>query len=234
MTTASDIITAAYREAQIIAISASPTTAETTEALNRLNSLVLSVFGGEAGEELTDLAIGGEFDRSQLVSDHVPADTRLVLNLGSAQTLSLDPQPYNGERVAVADAGANLVTHNLILDGNSRRIETAATVTLNTSSLARQWMYRADLGNWVRLTSLAAGDEMPFPVEFDDYFIIGLAIRLNPRHRSDGMSQESATRWQRQEGQLQARYRKPRRLQDWGSRGLLGQSRGVFSRDLLR
>lgn len=233
MATASEIIRAAYREAQIVAITALPTAAETTEALTRLNALVLSVFGNEVGSELSDIAIGGEFDQSSIVSQAVPDDARLILNLDGARTIPLDPRPYNGQRVAVADAGYTLDTANLTLDGNGRRIEAAATLTLATEGLSRQWMYRADTANWVRLSDLAIGDTMPFPTEFDDWFVIMLAMRLNPRHRSDGMSQESIAALDRQTTALQARYRKPRKQQDWGSLGLLGQRGRDLGSELL-
>lgn len=232
MTTASEIITAAYRESNLVAISGSPTTAETTEALARLNSLIPGVLGSEVGEELSDLTIGGEFDQSAFVSDHIPANVRLQLNLTAARTLYLDQRPYDGQRVAVTDAGYTLDTYNLTLNGHGRRIEATATVVLSTEGLSRQWMYRADTGNWVRLTGLLAADEMPFPVEFDDYFIIELALRLNPRHSVE-IAPASMMRHQNQASQIQARYRKPRRVQDWGSLGLLGQGGRNLGGELL-
>lgn len=233
MALASEIIRAAYRESQIIAISASPTASEAAEALDRLNAILASVMGSEVGRSLRDLTIGGEYDQSVIVGDYVPEDTRLVIN-GGGTTYRLHPRPYDGQRVAVADAGYTFDTANVTLDGNGRRIETTATVTLATEGMARQWMYRADTGNWVRLTDLAAGDTMPFPTEFNDYFITMLAMRLNPRHRSENMSAESVAAFQRQEGQLMARYRKRRPQQDWGSLGLLGQwGRNLGGTELL-
>ena len=223
MSLASAVIRSAYRESQIIAISGSPTTAETTEAIARLNSLILSVMGSEVGQEFNDLIIGGEFDQSP--DDFAPVNTRLVLKLSAARTVKLNPYPFDGERFAVADAGANLATYNLTLNPNGRRIEAAATLVLATNSLARQWLYRADTGNWVRVTDLAAADEMPFPSEFDDYFITALAMRLNPRHGAQ-MAQESAAAYKRQLSQLQARYRRPRPRQDLGTLGMMGGSFG--------
>ncbi len=57
MTTATVIISAAYREGNIIAAGATPTSAEQTEALERLNRLVTGLYGAEMGEELTDWLI---------------------------------------------------------------------------------------------------------------------------------------------------------------------------------
>lgn len=233
MSLASSIITAAYRECQIVGITASPTTLETNEALTRLNSLLASVFGFEVGQELTDLSIGGEFDQSNIVREAVPDDARLVVSQSAAASVSLDPRPYDGQRVAVVDAAGTFASYNFTLDANGRKIEAAATLALATNGMSRQWMYRADTANWVRLSDLAAANEMPFPSEFDDYFITSLAMRLNPRHRAERMSDESIAALERQRVQIQARYRKRRRTQDWGSLGLLGQCGRNLGGDLL-
>ena len=221
MALASDIIRRGYRRSNLISISRTPTAAETTEALEHLNGIIQSTVGSEAGQELGDINIGGTYDQS--FGDYAPANARLVLSLAAARTIKLHPQPYDGQRVAIADAGANLDTYNLILDGNGRRIETTATVTLNTASLSRQWMYRADAGNWVRITDLVAADTMPFPTEFDDYFVTALALQLAPAN-SASLPAEVMDRYRRAEGQIQARYRKPVRQQDSGTYGLMGQN----------
>jgi hypothetical protein len=117
VTLASDIITAAYRESNLIPLVATPSTAQQTEALNRLNPLILSTVGSEAGSELSDLPIGGEFDRSDLVSNGVPRNARLIVNLSGARSINLDPCPYEGQRVAIADAGANFGPHRGIGGG---------------------------------------------------------------------------------------------------------------------
>jgi hypothetical protein len=81
---ASDIITAAYREPEIVAKVTAPDTIEVAEGLALLNNLVLSVVGNEVGKELHDIAVGGAYDQSQFVSSWIPENARLVLNLGSA------------------------------------------------------------------------------------------------------------------------------------------------------
>jgi hypothetical protein len=232
---ASDIITAAYREPEIVAKVTAPDTIEVAEGLALLNNLVLSVVGNEVGKELHDIAVGGAYDQSQFVSSWIPENARLVLNLGSARSVSAHPRPYDGQRMAIADAGNNLATRNLTLSGNGRLIEGATSVTLNVNGTARQWMYRADTGNWVRISSLAAGDEMPFPQEFDDYFQVRLALRLVSRH-STSLAPESQLALRRAETQLRARYRRPRGQQDMGTLGLLNSNRYGFGgcSDLLR
>lgn len=221
MTLASETITRAYRESNLLALSATVTTAQQNEALPLLNTLILSSVGNEAGAELHEITIGGTYDQSQFCSSWVPDNARLILNLTGARTFTLHPHPYSGQRIAIADAKSNLNTYNLTLSGNGRMIEGAATnLILSTNGMSRQWLYRD--GNWAKISSLAAGDTMPFPEEFDDYFITGLALRLNPRF-AQAFSQESAAALQRQRSQLRARYRRPRQQQELGTLGLMGQ-----------
>lgn len=152
---------------------------------------------------------------------------RLVLNLDAAATVTLHPSPYDGQRLAVLDAGQTLATNNLTLDANGRRIEGQQTLMLDTDGDTREWLYRADLGNWVKMGDLALGDDLPFPSEFDDYFSIVLAMRLSPRY-GQAIAPPSTEWLQAMSNQLEARYRKPRPPQDIPSRALLGGSKGSF------
>lgn len=226
MTLASEIITRAFRENNIVPIVSSPNTNEQTEALSLLNSIILSVVGNQAGQELHDINIGGSYDQSQFCSNWIPENARLMLSLSGARTFNLHPEPYEGQRLAIADVGGNLATYNLVLTGNGRRIEAATSLTLSTNSATRQWLFRADTANWVRVTDLAASDEMPFPEEFDDYFITRLAMRLAPRN-STQVAQETLDALRRAEHQLRARYRRPRPCQDM-PRGLLNGQSSAF------
>lgn len=227
MTLASDIITRAHRESNLIPLVGTPNANQQTEALPLLNEQLLAAIGFEAGVDIGDLNIGGEFDQSSYCSQWVPADARLVLNLGGATNYKLDPQPYDGQRLAVADAASNLATYNLTLSGNGRKIEGAASITLNVNGDTRQWLYRADTANWVKINALVAADAMPLPQEFDSFFVTRLAMRINPRY-GQSLGQATLTELTNIERKLRARYRKPRPVQDSGSLGLLGQRRGQF------
>jgi hypothetical protein len=226
MTLASDIIQRAFRESNLIPLVATPSANQTAEALPILNEQLLSALGFEAGGELSDLNIGGQFDQSAYCSTWVPENARLVLNLSGATTFKLHPQPYEGQRLAIADAAANLATYNLTLNGNGRRIEGAATLVLSTNGDTRQWLYRADTANWVKMTALAAADTMPLPTEFDSFFTTRLAMRLNPRY-GQALARETLAELGKIEGKLRARYRKPRPVQDM-PRGLLGERGSRF------
>jgi hypothetical protein len=184
MTLVSQIITDAYRETNLVPLGATISSNMQTEALNRLNSLVMSVVGNEVADGLSELAIGGDFDQTEFATTEVgiPDNVRVMLNLSSATSLDLDPMPFDGQRLAVVDVSGTLGTYNLTLSGNGRNIEGASSLTLNTNSLTRQWLYRSDTGNWAKLTDLITSDQLPFPEEFDDFFIISLAARLNPRY----------------------------------------------------
>lgn len=210
MTLVSSIIQKAFRETNIIPLGASPSTAQSAEALDHLNSLVLSTVGREAGDELTDLNFGGEarFDQSDYVNEWVEDDTRLVLNLDTAETVKLDPRPYEGQRFAVVDVANTLDTYNLTVDPNGRKIEGSPDdLVLSTEGLDRQWLYRSDTGNWVKISTLATSDEMPFPTEYDPYFIIMLAARLNPSYGLT-LAPETVKMLGRAKSSLNARYRK--------------------------
>ena len=58
----------------------------------------------------------------------------------------------------------------------------------------------------VAATPLEATDTWSFSPEYDDYFIIGLALRLNPRHGAQ-LDQQSLMRYKRAEGRFRARYK---------------------------
>ena len=229
MTLVSEIIKAAYRESNLIPLGADPSSNQSTEALDRLNPLVLSTVGREAGDDLEDLNIDGDYDQESLLNTWLPANVRLLLNLDEAKSYDLDPYPAEGQRLAFVDVAGNLATYNVVLDGNGRNIEGSSTVTLSTNSDARHWLYRADTGNWVKISSLLTSDEMPFPVDFDDYFVIMLAARLNPRY-GQSLSAETVKMLTRARSHLQSRYNKRREVEsDAPYRELSGNKRTSYS-----
>jgi hypothetical protein len=219
MTLVSSIIKRAYRKTNLIPLVGTPNANQTTEALEMLNSLVLSCVGNEAGDELIPLNFGGGFsehDQSEVCDQWVPVNTRLILNLSAADAVDLDPYPYEGQRLSVMDMGGNLATYNFTLNGNGHLIEGASTLVLSTDDLSAQWMYRPDAG-WVRIEELEAADNMPFPVEFDMYFVISLALQLNPQYGQQLTAEDSAM-LSRTRSQLRSRYRnrKGDQLPDFG------------------
>lgn len=206
MTVVSTIIADAYKESNLIPEGATPSTTQMANALRRLNTLLLSTVGNEVGDELNEINYGGDFTQAELIDQWVPDNTRLIINVTAAFELDLDPYPYEGQRVAIVDVLGNLSTYPSVLNGNGRLIEAFATADLNEDGMNRQWLYRSDIGSWVRINELEEADEMPFPVEYDDYFVTMLAGRLNPRY-GQTLSQETVQTLNRTRSQFRSRYR---------------------------
>lgn len=217
VTLVSDIIRDAYRESNLIAISTEPTGGQREEALRLLNRLLASVFGNEEGEQLFPVPIGsngisrpsgfpGYQNAPSTPGWTAPLNSRLILNLTQATQVWLNPAPFDGSRFAINDHSGNLATYPLTVNGNGSRIEGGPSTVFNTNGLTREYMYRADRGAWQLVTPIAETDEWPFPPEFDDMFIIMLAMRLNPRSNIT-TAEESLLAYRRSLTQFRARYR---------------------------
>jgi len=208
-----EIIKDAYREANLIPITQSPTLDEQTEALRLLNRFVRSVFGNESGDKLQSLAVGTNNVTTThslptytfTGSNYAPLNSRLVVNITTPSTVNLHPDPEDGARIAVVDATGNFDTNTLTLNGNGRKIENSSSLVLTTPSLLKEWFYRADQGNWTAISDLALNDTFPFPLEFEDLFVIGLATRLNPRN-GVSMDEQAIMNFRRMKNLFRSRY----------------------------
>lgn len=217
MTLTSKIISSAYREGNLIMRGATPSSDQVAEGLEKLQTIVSASYGYEVGRQLVDWPVGQEGvttqDQTYWSDDlwsYPPSNMRLIAASITPQTVYLPPQPSDGARMAVIDPAARLSLANLTIDGNGRTIEGAASQILTTSSINKIWFYRADLGDWVLLSTLTGVDpeEFPFPPEFDEYFITMLAMRLNPRY-GRALHQSTADALTATLSKLRARY-KPR------------------------
>ena len=222
MSTTLSIISAAYRELNLISIAQAPTTAQTEEALSRLQSLVSSAYGFEVGgNQLVDWPVGELDDYGMDVPSWGPndwtnleADIRVVIAgpppwTDSTNNLNFPEHPGDGSRIALIDPQGLLATTPLSIYGNGRTITGVTTITLNTAT-PQLWFYRADIGDWTSIGQLVDPTvtptaQFPFPAEFDDYFITALAVRLAPRY-GRAMPAESLTALDRSLEQLRARY----------------------------
>lgn len=208
-----EIVKDAYREANLIPITQSPTLDESTEALRLLNRFVRSIYGNEAGDKLQSFPVGTNNVTTQSSlptytftgSNYSPLNARLMVNSLTPTTINLHPDPEDGSRLAVVDATGNFATSPVILNGNGRKIEGANSVTLNVNSVSKEWFYRADLGSWMPITNLGLNDTFPFPLEFEDLFVIGLATRLNPRN-GVSIDDQAMMNFRRMRGLFRARY----------------------------
>ncbi len=192
MATLRKIITDAYRESGIIQKGSLPDADQMQEGLDKLLMIIENVFGQEVGSLYQDINYGDDgivnsysVDSNREVfidNSYARPSYRLLINSTSPKTIYLDPSPYDGARFAVIDVGQNFTTAPITIDADTRRIEDNKQVVLNTDGAVVEWMYRADLAQWVRVSPLTLDSETPFPSKFDDYFIIKLATRLYPRY----------------------------------------------------
>jgi len=211
MTVISSIIADAFREGNILPLGKAVTAAQSVEALRLLNQLFSACYGDEAGERLEDWPLGnfGQVDPFFPVDQYQRArptiNKRLVAVNEAAMDVYLPTYPQDGSRLGIADPYGRLSAFPVTLNGNGRRIEDLASLVLNTDGLSREWFYRADLGQWVRLTSKTDTDDMPFPEDFDAYFSILLALRLNPRYGRE-MDPQSQSVFKAERSKFVARY----------------------------
>lgn len=191
MTLVASIIKSALRETNLIPLGVEPTDDQSDEAFGLLSTIVAGVLGNEAGENMVPMPLGQNEINSpagypwwsnELPGNmFVPTNTRIMCNLTAAGNVNFSPRPHDGARMGVVDVSQNFDVNNFTIFGNGRSIEGDDQQTYTTAGLIREWIYREDLGNWVTVIPLDPAGSMPWPAEFDDVFIIMLAMRLNPR-----------------------------------------------------
>jgi hypothetical protein len=213
VTLISSIIGDAFREGNILPLGKAPTDNQATEALRLYQQNIRSVYGDDAGEGLADWPLGtfnadepGFTDSRTPYSIQRPAiNSRLLVTNTAALTVYLTPCPQDGARMGIADPFGRLAAVPVTLDANGRTIEGVAVKALNVNGTFQEWFYRADKGDWVKITALAAVDDNPFPDDFDIFFICGLAMRLNPRYGRE-MDPQTAAVFKSVRAQFIARY----------------------------
>lgn len=213
MTLISSLITDAFREGNIIPLGRAPSDNQTTEALRLYNQNVLSIYGNDAGESLIDWPLGaygvddpGYTDpRTPYMIQRPSINRRLLATATEALTIYLAVAPQDGSRIGIADPFGRLAAFPVTLDANGRTIEGNPTKLVDANGTNQEWFYRADKGDWVKLTSLLATDQNPFPEEFDAFFYIGLAMRLNPRYGRE-MDDQTKVVFKQQRNSFMARY----------------------------
>jgi len=212
-TVVSQIITDAYRESNNIAIGQTPNPKEQEEGLVFFNRFLRSVFGNEAGDPLTPIAVGnnnvntnGYFNLAIIPSGwYPPRNSRIVFNNTQAQTLTLNPYPEDGERIALIDASNNWSLYNVTVNGNGRLISGNTQAILNIDGDNKEYFYRGDIATWFNVSNLGLNDYFPFPTEFEDLFVIGLAMRINPRNKQE-IDPQSIQAYKRLLSRFRARY----------------------------
>lgn len=206
MTQASEIITQAFREANIIPIGRTPSEAEQAEALPRLNNFISWLFGTKLGEFKRDWPIPPNrkapvpaqfplFPEERRLPDNVwpypPNNARLLVSISSASTVFLPYSPNPGAQLSTVNVGASA---DITLNANGRLIDDLASIVLTPEEFhGLRWFYREDLGSWRRISSLSLTEESPLPAEFDDLLVCALAIRLAPRFGAEPLAATAQT-----------------------------------------
>lgn len=238
MTLTSQIITDAYRRSNLIPIGTVPNASQHSEGIKYLNRIVASTIGNEVSENFQAFPLGSNniqrpagFPWYGNTPDgaywFVPKNVRLTCNLTAAAVVWLDPVPNDGTRLGILDNSKNFATRPLTVMGNGQQIDGVNSITLNTNGFDQQWMYRADLGNWQKVLPLLSTDEFPFPIDFDDYFVDMLAVRLNPSY-GQAADEQLVLSLRRGRTQIKARYRQS--VQVGSENGLVYLPQTTFDR----
>lgn len=216
MTLISSIITSAYRESNMLPLSKAPSANQVTEALNLFRTLYTSSFGSAIGYRLADWSVQSAaaiVDPSSFPADltagfTVFPNSRLLCKLAAATTLLLNPYPQDGEIFSAIDVGANFGANNLTLDANGRLIEGVSTKVLSVNGARGRWFYNASIGGWSAVldsTTFLATADIGLPSDFDDYWIVMLAMRLSPRY-GRALTDETKQRLTMMHDEIEARY----------------------------
>lgn len=216
MTTLRQIIIDAYREAGLVQSGLTPDADELDEGYRKLVGIIEGLYGNEMGAPLEDIPYGrltgsnsdaAYEDMTPFIdSAFVPVNSRLIVLTEEPKTVYLDPRPDDGARFSVIDGQGEMSLHPLTVHGNGRIINGANQIVLSADRTNRHWFYRADLAEWVEVTSLEVGDQMPFPGEFDELFTTKLYKRLAARFQV-GTAPETQESYREVLRKFRARYK---------------------------
>lgn len=198
MATARKTITRSFRENNLIPIKQTPSDAQVSEALDYLNDTIKSLVGHTIGEMFGDWLvppsrtdpIGARYplypqetNVPSTITTSPPANARMLTRLLGATTIYFPFEPSDGARMALVNVGDGYDVSPITLDANGRLIEGARTLTFNTATVTPiMWFYRADIGTWKRIADLALDDSLPFPEDYNDFFVAMLASRMAPNY----------------------------------------------------
>ena len=212
MTTLAKIINAAAREINLVAAGKSLTSSQQAEALELLQDILLFVHTKEGGESLRDWPIGDfgrqsidRLDLTDLQLENPPINSQVIHTAEQAFTVYLPAMPSDGSRIGLIDPFGRLSTYNVTFNGNGRTIAGAASQTFTTDNESATYMYRADQGKWILISTLSDSDAMPYPAEFDIMFRIMLALDLSVRYGKD-VKPASLAKMQVVRNQFMGRY----------------------------
>lgn len=193
MTTVLDTIAGALRACRVLGAGRTPKAPDAAFGLEAFQNLIDHLAGYGASYEWTD----ARCDSAEEISVDEPGARRQVKTSAGAITITLPRQPRDGARFAVVDVDRTFDTNNLTINSNGMRFDATldangaptggsiTTTALSTQGLVRSWMYRADLGAWIRLSELTLSSFVPYPVEFNRSFKAMLAVEMKDEYGVD-------------------------------------------------
>lgn len=209
MTITQEIISDGYRESMLTALGVQPDAAQTEEGFRLLSRIVASVYGNEVGEGLVDWPVGNETAYGGWTPSQwcwLQGDTRVIIATGQSYELNLPPNPQDGDRLQLIDAGSNFAQNPITLIRQAALFNgSTGNYVADTEGFNKVWMYRSDVADWRQVLPLVITDEFPFPERHDDAFVGMLATRLNPRYQQT-LSAESRASLKRAMTQLSSAY----------------------------
>jgi hypothetical protein len=216
MATARETINLAFRKLKVVGRGANPTSAETTDALDDLNAMMLDLWDGTGGFPFQNVRVDSAYE----VSSETLSAALLCVST-SALGITLPESPADGARLRVVDVAGNAATANITIDPNGMQIEgTTASVVLATNGINRSWIFDAATGNWRRSEDLALEDDLPFPASFHYGWGLRLAKRMS--EYGQALSKEDDKLADECWRLMRARYVKPGLLRPDGAISSMG------------
>lgn len=172
MTTVAALVERACRSTGILAEMQTVTAYQSEVAIDAFNEII---------DTLPSRGVGDVMTTQRVTSDcTVAAPSVLHVMATAALTITLPKEPRDGFRVKIVDVAANFATYNATVARNGWLIAgSASDVTLSTNGQSKEYMFRADLGDWADITRpLAASSAVPFPAEFDGPLSAILGVRM--------------------------------------------------------
>mgnify|MGYP006908235510 CR=1 FL=1 len=186
MSTCLDIVTRALVKCRVLGAGRTPKAQDAADGLSALQELVDHLSGYGAAHPWLD-----EYEDGAVTVTRDQPGYRLHAKTSvAAFTITLPECPRDGARFGVIDADATFNTKNLTIDSDGVLFDATltnageptggsrSTTVLSTQNLRRSWMYRADLGAWIRISDLTLAGAFPYPAEFDRSWRYMLAVEL--------------------------------------------------------
>jgi len=190
MGTVLDTVSRALRICRVLGAGRTPKAADASYGLEAFQGLLDHLAGYGAAHPWQD----ARCESSEEIGVYDPSARRQVKTSGGAITITLPRQPLDGARFAVVDVDRTFDTNPLTINSNGMRFDatltpagaatggSTSTTVLATEGLTRSWMYRADLGAWIRISALTLSDAIPYPFEFARSFGYMLAVEMTSEY----------------------------------------------------